>query len=76
MDLVLALLTATFLLAATNIILTVVRTVIDWKLYKGSDNYWKSWKSRSKNIRKKLLKELSDDQLKKELKMRRQKKKT
>lgn len=74
MDVATALLVATFVLTVTTVIINVVRTIIDWKLYKGSDNYWKSWKNRSKDIikrvKKQVLKELSTKELKKELKKR------
>jgi len=76
MDLVLALLITTFFLTTTSVVIAVIRGVIDWKLYKGSDRYWKSWKKRSKDIRKKLLEELTDEQLKYELGKRRKRKRT
>lgn len=75
MDLTLLLITVTFCLTVISVAIAVIRGIIDWKLYKGSDDYWNSWEIRSKNIRKKLLEELSDDQLKYELKRRKRKKK-
>lgn len=74
MELTTVIIFCTFILTCTTVILTVIRTMIDWKLYKGSDKYWKSWKKRSKNIRKKLLKEMSDEMLEYELEGRRKKK--
>lgn len=75
MDLALLLIILTFGLTVTSVTIAVIRGIIDWKLYKGSNNYWDSWEIRSKNIRKKLLEELSDEQLKYELRRRKRQQK-
>jgi len=49
------------------------RTKYNEKVYKGSEAYWSSWKVRSKDITKKVLKEISSEQLEFELEKRRKK---
>lgn len=75
MDFIEIIIICTFFLTCVTVVTSVARTIIEWRLLRGSDKYWRSWKSRSKNIRKKLLKELTDEMLKYELKRRAKRKK-
>lgn len=66
----LTLLVCTFILTVTMVALTIIRAIIDWKLFRGSQKYWDSWKKRRKDVARDVLNSVSTRQLKRELKKR------
>jgi hypothetical protein len=57
-------------LSAINSIWAYKRTQYNRRVTQGSEKYWQSWKDRSKDIAKRVLKDISDEDLVKELEQR------
>ena len=53
-----------------NFIFALVRTYYNIRVTRGSEKYWASWKERSKDVARKVLKEISTVDLERELKRR------
>lgn len=54
-----------------NFVFALVRTYYNIRVTRGSEKYWASWKERSKDVARKVLEEISTQELERELKRRR-----
>jgi len=69
-------------LTFVNVVLVFINTYWAWQrtcynrdVYYGSKEYWNSWKKRSKDVARMVLKEIDTSDLEKELRRRHEKKK-
>ena len=65
----------TLIVSILNFIFALIRTYYNIRVTHGSEKYWASWKERSKDVARKVLKEISTVDLEKELKRRTSRKK-
>jgi len=60
----------TMIITILNFIFALVRTYYNIRVTRGSEKYWASWKERSKDVARKVLKEISTIDLERELEKR------
>jgi len=65
----------TMTITILNFIFALVRTYYNIRVTRGSEKYWASWKERSKDVARKVLEQISTEDLERELRRRKRKKK-